>query len=372
VLNTGGWVFDDAEPRYTISLCSLVHRTPATDEALQLRGPYASLARFESGVAGSAVRFRASEVLGWTDTAALPLLPSEKSAEVFLQLRKAPRLDLDDGKSWRARPYAELHATNDKKNRLMILAAAKPSGTVEVFKGESFDIWEPDTGTYYAFAKPDKVLPVLLERRLRGAAKGGSPFSEFEERFLVRESTLSYHGPRVAFRDVSRSTDSRTVRAALIPAKVFLTNKGPFFLWPRGDEKDQAFLLGVLCSIPLDWYARRFVETNLNYHILNAFPIPRPPRANLLWRRVVALAGRLACPDNRFRKWAEAVGVDCGPLDNGEKEDQVTELDAVVAHLYGLTEGQLTHIFETFHEGWDCGTRLAAVLDHLRASSRKL
>ena len=31
----------------------------------------------------------------------------------------------------------------------------------------------------------------------------------------------------------------------------------------------------------------------------------------------------------------------------------IHELDAVVAHLYGLNEAQLVHIFETFHEGWD-------------------
>ena len=68
------------------------------------------------------------------------------------------------------------------------------------------------------------------------------------------------------------------MRAALIPPEVLIPNKGPYFLWPRGDEKDQAFLLGVLSSIPLDWYARRFVEVNLNFFILNPFPIPRPQR----------------------------------------------------------------------------------------------
>ena len=33
-------------------------------------------------------------------------------------------------------------------------------------------------------------------------------------------------------------------------------------------------MLGVLASIPLDWYARRFVELSLNFFILKAFPIP--------------------------------------------------------------------------------------------------
>ena len=42
----------------------------------------------------------------------------------------------------------------------------------------------------------------------------------------------------------------------------------------------------------------------------------------------------------------------------------VHELDAVVAHLYGLTEVQLVHVFETFHEGWDYKDRLDGVLAH--------
>jgi len=50
----------------------------------------------------------------------------------------------------------------------------------------------------------------------------------------------------------------------------------------------------------------------------------------------------------------------------------VAELDAVVAHLYGLTERQLIHIFETFHEGWDYGERLESVLKHYRAWQRRL
>ena len=47
--------------------------------------------------------------------------------------------------------------------------------------------------------------------------------------------------------------------------------------------------------------------------------------------------------------------------------DMVHELDAVVAHLYGRTEAQLAHIFETFHEGWDYQARLDGVTRHFRA-----
>ena len=49
----------------------------------------------------------------------------------------------------------------------------------------------------------------------------------------------------------------------------------------------------------------------------------------------------------------------------------IHELDAVVAHLYGLSERHLVHIFETFHEGWDNEARLRATLNYYREWKRR-
>ncbi len=157
------------------------------------------------------------------------------------------------------------------------------------------------------------------------------------------------------------------MRVALVPGEIFLTNKAPYFLFPAGDSEDQAYLLGVLSSIPLDWYARRFVELGMNFFIINPFPIPRPPRSSLLWQRVVKLSGRLGSPDDRFGAWAKAVGVKHGKLKPDEKTDHVNELDALVAHLYGLTTTHLRVIYETFHEGWDFECQFRNTLKHFEA-----
>lgn len=50
----------------------------------------------------------------------------------------------------------------------------------------------------------------------------------------------------------------------------------------------------------------------------------------------------------------------------------IYELDGAVAHLDGLNENRLRHIFETFHEGWDYQTRPEAVRKHFaRWKSRR-
>ena len=366
LLNNRNWVFPEVHPQTTIGLVALERGDPEV-ASIHLRGPFRSFAAFEGGKDKPPASFTPDEVLTWTDTASLPLLPAEASIEVFVQMRKAPRLDLNGEGQWRARPDRELDATNQKP--LMDLDSEDcPDGFWPVYKGESFDLWEPDTGDYYAFADPEIVIDWLQQKRLRAARRrSDGPHAEFPLDYLRDRSTLPCFAPRVAFRDTSRATDSRTVRACLVPPRLFAANQGPYFLWPRGDLHDQAYLLGVLSSMPLDWYARRFVDKHLNFFVLNPFPIPRPERDVALWRRTVELSGRLACPDERFAEWAEAVGVPRGPLPADEKDDMIHELDAVVAHLYGLSEPQLVHIFETFHEGWDYEQRLRGVLGHYHA-----
>ena len=173
---------------------------------------------------------------------------------------------------------------------------------------------------------------------------------------------------------MNATKNPRTLICALIPHNIFCTNKSPYLLFPRGNEKDQTYLLGILCSHPLDWFARRFVEINVNYHIFNNLPIPRPVESDPLRLRVIQLAGRLACQDKRLHHWAESIGVPYDrPLTSQEKNDMTCELDAVAAHLYGLSRSQLTHIFATFHEGWkDYEKTLQPTLVHYDIWRKKL
>jgi hypothetical protein len=362
--NTARWIFD-MEPRYTIALITV---TKGAQEfgSIDICGPLNSLAQFNSEKNNFA-RISSLEILSWSDSAALPLFPNLESVDVFRKLRKSPRLDLRDINSWRVRPDVELHATQ-QKSLMDLVSEHCPDSFWPVYKGESFDIWKPDTGAYYAWADPKVVLPWLQNKRLRSnSSSRDSVHGEFMRSSIENINSLPCNKPRIFYRMITRSTDTRTCRVALAPPKVFVSHSANYLLFPRGDEKDEAFLLGVLSSIPLDWYARRFVEINFTHNFFNPLPIPRPSRSDPLWNRVVELSGRLASIDSRFRNWAKKIGVEFGPLDEAEKEEMINELDAVVAHLYGLTAKDLAHIFETFHEGWDYKPRLKSVLDFYKA-----
>lgn len=363
LLNKKQWVFEDLHPQWTIGLITAKHGQPE-GLSVGLKGPYPDLASFEAGRKEPFSEFSAEDILGWNESASLPLFPSPDSIEVFRKLRESPWLSDKSAGDWRARPDTELHATNDKQF-IDFESEECPEGFWPVFKGESFDIWNPDRGIYFGWADPEPVKKRLFDKRSRSArSTRGSAHKEFPPSHIRRKETLSCNKARIAFRDITNRTNQRTVIACLLPPEIFLTNKAPYLLWPKGEEHDQAYLLGVLSSVPLDWYARRFVEINVNFFIFNPFPIPRPEHDSSLRNKVIELSGRLASPDERFADWAAAVGVECGPLKEDLKNDKIHELDAVVAHLYGLSREHLIHIFKTFHEGWDYKPRLNAVLQH--------
>ena len=360
LVNAKNWVFD-MEARYTIAVASILKSLQPSNKTITIKGPYSSYESFDSEREIESQKIKTTELLNWNESVSLPVLPSTYSLEVFTQLRKSPWFSLNKKDQWRVRPDREMDQTNQKF--LMDFSENHPKDFWKVYKGASFEIWNPDTGSYNAFADPSKVLTWIQEKRLRSHKKKDSVHSEYPKEYLIDKKTLSPLSARIVVRDVTNRTNTRTVIACLIPPQTFITNKGPVLMFPRGDKKDESYLLGVLCSIPLDWYARRFVETNLNFFILNSFPIPRPSRDNPLWMKVVKLSGRLACSDERFKDWAYEVGVDYGPLEPEIKLEMMCKIDAIVSKLYGLSEKHLIHIFETFHEGWNYESRLNKVLN---------
>jgi hypothetical protein len=360
LLNNRHWIFPEVHAQYTIGLLGLRKGRHHAGQ-IKMRGPYRSLASYRDGVESEGVAsFETEDLRSWATGSAFPMLPSTRSADVFLKLQSHPRFD-EPGRAWRARPATELHATGDKKE--MILEAADHTGLWPVYKGASFELWNPDTGNYYAWADPEHIAGYLQAKRERGARHRHSFVSEMPVEWVADPHTLPCLHPRIAFRDVARATDTRTFIPALVPARCLLNHTAPFLVWSVGDSpQNTAFALGVLSSIPLDWCARRIVENHITFDILNGLPIPLADGASS--GRVARIGGRLAAPDERFATWAEQVGVETGPVGDEERADMIAELDALVAHLYGLDRDDVQHIFETFHEGWDYSARLEGVLAH--------
>jgi hypothetical protein len=363
LVNNRGWVFDDVHPQFTIALLCL-KKGEEFSGSITLEGPFASRNALMSAVSRATLTVGVDEFRSWTPSAAFPLLESTQSADVFRCMRRQPDLSGDDS-SCLVRPTYELHATKDKW-----LVKAQPPEDGEawpVYKGTSFNIWQPDMGDYYGWTSADQALLELQRKRLSQAKRTTSVWALASRGQIEDPCTLPCLRPRIAFRGIARATDTRTMIPVLLPPRVVATHAAPILLMHPGGVRDEAYLLGVLASIPLDWYARRIVEANVTFEVVDSLPLPQADGNNPLRRRVETIAGRLAAIDERYVDWAAVVGVPIGSVtDPAEKADMVAELDAAVSLLYGLEEADVRHIFETFHVGWDYGARLDAVVAHYR------
>ncbi|MBI4306887.1 MAG: hypothetical protein HY678_11265 [Chloroflexi bacterium] len=363
LLNSRNWVFDEVHPQLWIALTALRKGTQFSGEATT-RGPFGSMDSYARGIADRPARIPVAGLLQWSDVASFPLIPSPRAGDVYLKMRQHSRFD-SPLHPWKARPVREFDATNDK--HLMILDPKGRKGLWPVYGGESFNLWEPDTGRYYAWIDPKVATDHLLQKRRSQARTRSSAFYGMPPEWINDPESLSLLHPRVVFRDVTQANNLRTVLVALVPPRVALTNKAPYLLSGENHIRDEAFVLGVMASIPFDWVARRHVEVSLNFYVLNSLPVPLLDSSEPLRRRVEEVAGRLAAVDERYAEWASVVGVKVASVKSeSERQGLIYEIDALIAKLYGLDESDIRVIFETFHVGWDYQERLDAVLHHFR------
>lgn len=207
---------------------------------------------------------------------------------------------------------------------------------------------------------------------------------------------------RVAHRRISASTNERTLISSLIPpnsvAEVNCT-----ILWIANDDSPLilAYICAVLNSFILDYVLRQKITTTLNMFFLKSLPIPRffsSSNQNIL-SSIVARTSRLICthadlskywqevfiqewqsyylwyPEssridnygpkheqeirrrvaeeavNLTPEWTPACGVydrTANRRDTGDRAQLRAEIDAYVAHLYGLTRDEFAYILDTF------------------------
>ena len=363
--NTGGWIFEGVDGRYTVGLTVA---SKSKDHKVVFSGPFNSAKDFTSRRDDYVVA-TSKEFSSWSPTLAFPLIPDSTSAEIFKQMKKQPRFDEID-ENWEFRPYRELDATNDKS--LFTFDPVESKGLVPVYAGASFNLWNPDFGKPYAYSN-EKVLRDHLLHKVQSASTNAR--SAYLGMRYERADSLPMDVARIAFRDVTNQTNTRTVIACLLPPGIACTHKSPVLIRRAGTEKEEAYLLGVLSSLIFDWYMRRWVELNLTFELLMPSPIPRPSKSDWRFLRIIEIVSVLAAIDDRFLNWLNMIGgAKHGVLTEHERDSFLCELDALVADLYGLSRQQLVFIFSNFHRGWDYETRLDLTLtffDEIKGKSNE-
>ncbi len=133
---------------------------------------------------------------------------------------------------------------------------------------------------------------------------------------------------RLAFRDIARSNDERTMIACLAPPGAVFGHTATVEQTPQArSPRDAALLCALFNAFPFDWLIRQKAATHLSLYLLNDLPVPRftPVQVDLL----AAAAHGMPTPALRAR------------------------MDAAVAHAYGLDRGLYARVLAGFsHASW--------------------
>ncbi len=347
LLNKKRWIFD-THPQYSIALVAAERRVPSEEHRISILGTAASRAQWRQQSESPGIPLLKSAFGPNWET---PLLRSQEEADLLARLRDGTSpFPLGAGGRWQCFPVSELHETRHKQ-----FWQAQTEGR-PVWKGASFGQYLP-TGDFERVCqgrariegKLKNLEDVLRKSGPRDAPGRQSLLSKSVTVACRRQAVLTEHGrARVAFRDITNRTNSRTVLACLIPPGVLLANTAPYLAFAPGGAREQAACLAIMNSICFDWQARRFVEGHVSFFLLELLHLP-----DLVEKEFVAIAGaaaRLSSPDDRFAGFASANGVACGGLDEAKRQRLRIDIDARVAHAWDLTVSDLELIFRDFTE----------------------
>ena len=160
--NRSGWMFPDAEHRYTIVALAAVKDGSATiDQA----GPVTNEKAW-SALPDIRTQWQYVDLKRFSEGAELPLFDDERGPKLFetMIVNGQPFSEPLDGVLFR--PWAPIHATNDRKNGLLQEPGRGARGW-PVYGGRNFYLWEPEVGEAAFVMDPRLGLEVLQRKRLR-------------------------------------------------------------------------------------------------------------------------------------------------------------------------------------------------------------
>jgi len=153
----------------------------------------------------------------------------------------------------------------------------------------------------------------------------------------------------LCFRDVTNSTNERTVIASVLP-RVGVANNAPVFIPKIQQTNLIACLVGNLNSIAFDFIARQKVGgMHINFFILKQLPVLPPETYSYAHTDfIVPRVLELVYTAFDLTPFAEDLGYHREPFrwDEGRRALLRAELDAYYARLYGLTRDELRYILD--------------------------
>ncbi|PQJ95331.1 hypothetical protein CXB77_13925 [Chromatium okenii] len=280
--------------------------------------------------------------------------------QIAEKMLKFPLLGETIEGTWNLRLTNEFHMTNDSH----LFKTEPGAGRLPLYEGKHFHQFTADHGQPKYWLNENEARSDLITARIKQAKKlitASTVSAEVKPEMMQ----LDYESYRLAFRDVSASTNERTFIGTILSPNRFCPHtvslENVFFDSIKNDKiiynctninhRERIFLIAVLNSFVLDYLFRQRVTSHVSFFFVYNMPIPRLTATDPAFLPIVHRAAQLICITPEFDELAAAVGLEShrdGVNDANERAQLRAELDGLIAHLYGLTDDEFAHILATF------------------------
>lgn len=255
---------------------------------------------------------------------------NELDIEIAKKMMQFPLLGEQIENKWNLKLTSEFNMTNDSH----LFKTNPVPGRLPLYEGKMIHQFQHF---------PEKAKYWIAESDGRDHLKGKSKNSLL----------FNYQNYRLAYREIARNTDSRTVIGTILPKQVFLNHKLNFVSPINSclSISETLYLLTCFNSFIYDFQARQRVTSCVSMFIVNQLTVPRFTESDPYFNEIVERAAKLICTTPEFDDLAAEVGL--GSHKNGvthetERAKLRAELDGMIAHIYQLTETEFQHILNTF------------------------
>jgi hypothetical protein len=212
-----------------------------------------------------------------------------------------------------------------------------------------------------------KFVVLIRAMRMRSISRMCKA-AEIETDVESSEIKIDSSSYRVAFRDIARNTDERTMISTMLPPGVYCPDTIRMEVVFRDEIRDgklhlnqtsvsnreRLAFLATLNSFALDFQVRQKVTTHVSLFLVYQLPIPRLTAKDSDFLPLVERAARLVGTTAKFDDLlAEIFGKNATHKTHGVTDPQTrltlrAQIDALVARLYDLTIPEFQHILSTF------------------------
>ncbi|MFD1684275.1 Eco57I restriction-modification methylase domain-containing protein [Halobellus litoreus] len=328
-----------------------------------------------------------------------PSIRNQQEADALNKILDHPHLSDDIDEAWSIKPLPEeLNETRDEER----FSPPESGGDYPVYGGSNIHQFEHKNGIFGDLDEPlgwsveeDRDPESSAKNRIREKrfnshepkrsiydAFGGEETSKSQKKFVDdlleehRGTPLSEEDVlldcteyRIAYRDVTKEVNERTMIAAVIPKDVVcvhtLQTLRPYRINPEIDDlnkeplhsvydrrftdKELFVAVGLLNSLPFDFLMTTKIDEHIYKYKLEESQVPRLTAGEDWFEYIWTRAAQLSCYGEEFAEMRDRLD-DIDPVTEKEERREIqAEIDAAAFHAYGLNHKETEYVLEEYH-----------------------